>query len=358
MSTHRTTIWAAAALALAAASALAQPAFTLLSTPDNTIRSSAWVVSRNGAFAGGSILVDGDPLSMAAVWGADNDRRTLLPVRTTAISNDGSILGIHPSNNRLLLYTPDGFEFLADGGGVQREGEIAAMTADGAIIAGYYRNLQNDEEPFLWTRATGVVGLGMPPRATRAFTTAMTPDGQSLSGYITGSNSLAFTWTEGEGYTILDDRQGMSLTRAFDLSDDAGVIVGEASDLPAFWGPDDTLSLIPLLPDMREGLALACSGDGSVIGGEMQRVTDRVAFLWTEQDGSRALRDILQDDYALDLTGFYLDRVSDISQDGRVLVGWGHYDGTAAEVAWRAVIPAPGAWSLLPLSLALARRRR
>ncbi len=54
----------------------------------------------------------------------------------------------------------------------------------------------------------------------------------------------------------------------------------------------------------------------------------------------RNLQDVLTNDYGLDLTGWTLEEANGISDDGRVIVGYG--DNPAGQTqAWRVVIPEP-----------------
>jgi hypothetical protein len=80
-------------------------------------------------------------------------------------------------------------------------------------------------------------------------------------------------------------------------------------------------------------VAYGASADGSVIVGG-----SGVAFLWTAADGVRALKDVLEDDYGLDLSGWGLTVATAVSPDGTVIVGYGT-NPQGQEEAWRAVLP-------------------
>ena len=62
------------------------------------------------------------------------------------------------------------------------------------------------------------------------------------------------------------------------------------------------------------------------------------AFVWTEQTGTRSLKQLLEEEYGLDLTGWILLAVSGISFDGRVLVGCG-FNPAGEREFWRAELP-------------------
>jgi hypothetical protein len=92
--------------------------------------------------------------------------------------------------------------------------------------------------------------------------------------------------------------------------------------------------------------AFAASADGSVVvgSGRPEGCFDEdgsscgEAFIWDAVDGMHNLRDVLADDFGLDLTGWRLEDARDISDDGRTIVGRGtNPDGF--EEAWIAVLP-------------------
>ena len=71
-------------------------------------------------------------------------------------------------------------------------------------------------------------------------------------------------------------------------------------------------------------MANAVTADGSVVAGMDDfhvRLGD--AFLWDEARGMRIVRDLLVNDYGLDLTGWTLWSATGVSADGQVVVGMG-----------------------------------
>lgn len=87
--------------------------------------------------------------------------------------------------------------------------------------------------------------------------------------------------------------------------------------------------------------ALGVSDDGLVVVGYgSNSSSDDEAFIWDEVNGMRSLQDVLVNDYGLDLTGWTLERATDISADGRTLVGWGNHSGYGQE-AWIAMLGPP-----------------
>jgi uncharacterized membrane protein len=105
------------------------------------------------------------------------------------------------------------------------------------------------------------------------------------------------------------------------------------------------------------------SGDGSVIVGSGRTgptESDQEAFIWDEVHGMRNLRDVLANDYQLDLTGWVLLGANSISDDGMTIVGAGyHSDWPDRDVeGFVAHIPEPATIALLALAGAISFCRR
>ena len=66
--------------------------------------------------------------------------------------------------------------------------------------------------------------------------------------------------------------------------------------------------------------AQGVSGDGSVVVG-VDSGSPNEAFIWDATNGMRNLRDVLINDFSLDLTGWLLLQASGISPDGLSIVG-------------------------------------
>lgn len=108
-----------------------------------------------------------------------------------------------------------------------------------------------------------------------------------------------------------------------------------------------------LFRGLAEHGPLGVSGDGSIIVG----MGGNVAWIWDEVHGMRDLKQVLEQDFSLDLTGWLLREARAVSADGLTIVGEGvnpegHWE------AWRAVIPEPNTAALLALGLLVLGVRR
>ncbi len=236
----------------------------------------------------------------------------------------------------------------------------SAVTLDGSTIAGGGGSA-NGFEAFRWTQTGGFQGLGdLPGGPFSSGASAMSGDGTVIVGKseIEGVGVEAFRWTAEKGMVGLGFLPGgadLSVARA--ISSDGAVIVGvsdSAAGEKAFrWTSD--LGPTPI----GDFTALALSGDGSVIVGEQFPWVGGPggAIIWDEMNGARNLRDLLQADYGLDLTGWELESASDISADGTVIVGHG-INPFGDDEGWIAVIPEPATLVLLTAGLWLIPRHR
>jgi len=170
------------------------------------------------------------------------------------------------------------------------------------------------------------------------------------------SGREAFRWTQDGGMVGLSDLPGGNFSsRALDVSADGNVVVGvghSASGYEAFrWTQDGGMVGLGDLPGGSfHSNAYAVSADGSVVVGFGDTDSGREPFIWDAANGLRNLKDVLVNDFGLDLTGWTLIDANDISADGLTIVGYGtNPDGNFE--AWRAVVPVPGTLLLLGTGL-------
>ncbi len=89
---------------------------------------------------------------------------------------------------------------------------------------------------------------------------------------------------------------------------------------------------------LGQGIAYAVSADGSVVVGTGEYASSR-AFIWDQSHGMRNLKEVLENDYGLDLTGWTLTRATGISADGLTIVGYGNNGAWIAKIAPLVMVP-------------------
>jgi probable HAF family extracellular repeat protein len=164
-----------------------------------------------------------------------------------------------------------------------------AVSADGTVIVGSAK-LTDSREAFRWSAEDGMVALEELPGGT-PFSAAydISPDGSVIVGFSNSAlGTEACRWTDEEGVVGLGDLDGGDFrSTATAVSADGFVIVGRGT----------TETGAPLAPG--------------------------VAFIWDAESGMRDLRQMLIEDFGLDLDGWSLRMAAGISDDGSVIVGWG-----------------------------------
>jgi probable HAF family extracellular repeat protein len=196
----------------------------------------------------------------------------------------------------LLGWLPWGNHGISDFRGPYSRG--TGISADGRVVVGNstsaaaydvdltFGAVQYSTEAFRWVEGVGMVGLGdLPGGDFGSEANAVSGDGQVVIGRsAVASGSAAFLWTAETGMVEIGGLLpgGFSIVNA--VSFDGSIIVGSSATNDEF---------------------------------------DRAAIIWDEQNGVRNLKDVLQSDYGLNLTGWTLIDAVDISDDGQVIAGNG-----------------------------------
>lgn len=250
-------------------------------------------------------------------------------------------------------------------------GAAEATSADGSIVVGtaYYGVLADRSEAFRWTSGTGFVGLGVLPGADSSSAHGISDDGSVVVG-VSGNDAFRWTATGGMvslgpggatatspdgavvvGWTGNEPMRWTAETGmvglghlafgfnglATDVSADGSVVVGSdhsyfPSHEEAFrWTADGGmvgLGHLPLgdPPGEEYSAAAGISADGSIVVGASYKSNhpqDNRAFIWDAVHGMRDLHRVLEQDYGLDLGRWHFLDATDISNDGRSIVGNG-----------------------------------
>jgi probable HAF family extracellular repeat protein len=248
------------------------------------------------------------------------------------------------------------------------------VSADGEVVVGYASAANTIA--FRWTAGSGLTPLGTLPGADYSFAEGVSSDGATIvgssglqayrwteaSGMVSigpgqahdvsangeiavGWRSIeAFRWTESTGVELLGELPGGHFgSRARAISPDGSVIVGWS------YGPSGTEAIrwsasegMQGLGDLPGGEFLSQAWDASalgqvIVGAGSSDVAPNEAFVWTPQQGMRALAEILSTDYGIDTAGWVLRDAYAVSADGRTVVGWGQNPEGLYE-AWLVVL--------------------
>ena len=267
----------------------ADSGFTLL--PDNHYLSTAHSVSHDGTRIIG--VVQGSTAfqsRLGSFWERENGEYTQNTItrlfHAAEVSDDGRFIAGHDQKTGVFGYrwqSDDMWQILGDLPGGAYYAAPYDISGDGSVIVG---TSQGDyRQAMRWTESGGMVGLGDLPGGTQdsqAF--AVSGDGEVVVGISrTAAGMAGFRWTEADGMQLM----------------------GEASHVDELNYPQ----------------SITYSGD--VVVGHSRSGTNETALLWTLDHGARNLKELLSVDYSLDLTGWDLKSIQDITPDGRVMVGYG-----------------------------------
>ncbi len=161
------------------------------------------------------------------------------------------------------------------------------------------------------------------------------------------SGSLAFPrpfiWTAQTGKAILQEANGNTVGSANAITPDGTVIVGQSAGRAVRWVENQVQNLgtLPGGNPQSTYWALAVTVDGNAVygvGNFNATQGSGEAFLWDATHGMRSPRQVLITEHGLDLSGWGLFAVMDVSDDGRTTVGYGIGPGGYQE-AWLVRLP-------------------
>jgi probable HAF family extracellular repeat protein len=232
------------------------------------------------------------------------------------------------------------------------ESVATTVSEDGLVVAGRSKVTDPNaagksvKQAFIWEDGvmTGLGFLAEDGNDYESEALGISGDGYVVVGKAkntdpndaTKSVKEAFVWEDGvmTGLGFLQDDTSKVESEATAASYDGSTLVGTSrvddpnnpnkSVKQAFIWEDGVMMGLGFLADAAgpfESKATGVSADGSVVVGESKMASGKEAFVWTaESDEMRSLRDILEEDLGVDLTGWTLDKPPVISSNGETMI--------------------------------------
>lgn len=266
-----------------------------LTLPAGYVYSSASALSADGSIVVGTVYPLGD-MNVAARWTS---------------SGPPQLLGTLPGG----IYS--------FGVGVSRDGSVVVGGSD-------FDSMLGPTQAFRWTAATGMQGLGSLPGFVESVAIAVSDDGSVIAGESDNLSGgyRAWRWTAATGFMDLGSLGPSDQNFVQAISGDGEIIVGASHGQPYRWTATEGMQALPTPPGTLSGAASAITHDGSVIGGFIQTATGWRAIYW---DAS-GYHDLTTQVAAALPSGWTLDRITEVSDDGLTFLGYSQRS-TGAE-AW------------------------
>ncbi len=283
------------------------------------------------------------------LWGVG-----ILRGNANGVSADGKVVvgwsrsGVDPSYNEAFRWTEaDGMVGLGDIADGTPDSNALDVSANGSTVVGNATNSLGGKVAVRWDANKGRFPLGyLTIEPSSSWAQAVSANGRVVVGTSLSVSALqAFRWTKREGMIGLGDLPGgVFESRALAVSANGQVIVGFGSTLygqRAFrWTRRTGMVELGVPESGFESNALAVSSNGAVIVGTGNTCgpPTREAFVWDRVNGMCLLKDVLADDFGLDLSSWRLSAATDVSPDGSTIVGNGTNPIGKYE-AWVASVP-------------------
>jgi uncharacterized membrane protein len=283
----------------------------------------------------------------------------ILPLELSALATSpfdnyryGSALDVSADGSAIVgMAGQRQYEWIAvrwtEAGGVERLGELEGggthwamhISGDGSIVAGD-RAWDDSFQAFRWTALEGMTNLCAEPPRDECWSQDLSGDGTTIVGMRDETDSRAFRWTVGEGFTdlIYPSDWYLNVTSvSHDGSVIAGDVVGDDGETEAYLLTRDEILLLGRLTGDRASWVNDVSDDGWTVLGDSSLRGLRRPFLWDPIEGLRELRGVAIG-AGIDLSGWTLTSAIGISGDGRTITGYGT-SPLGAEEAWVLALP-------------------
>jgi uncharacterized membrane protein len=313
-----------------------------------------------GISADGTTVVGRSPAG-AVAWNLSTATQTILgPGSATDVSADGSIVTGTRQNDEVFRWTQSTGETLLGHSSIT----YPKISADGSTIIG--ASSGTGQTAFRWRAATGIQLLPLTPSAGSATAADLSADGSEIVGAtgVPTNASLPVVWHNDLSYTIpgpLPAVPNHELTAINPAGTVAfGVHIGQAGTDAFRWTAQT--GIVDLgFPHSGNPIPIptACSANGDIFIGQ---TFGGQCFVWRLGTEPRTMDDILTNDFGIDLGNLQLIHASDMTPDGRTIVGIGQDAVTGAFQGWVVTlprsIPTPSSALAFAVAALFASRRR
>jgi uncharacterized membrane protein len=331
------------ALAFSAVAPAGMPTFRLLAPVDNGDRAQAMGISNNGLYVVGWSR-DSRRQRLATVWDSPRTPLALSDVpffspTACGVADTGQLVaGYSFSDAHAWIWSPDGITRVSDFPGMGRD-----VDPTGTFVVGQIQVLPDyNTRGFCYYMTGKLVELEPTVGDTHSFAVRIDPSGSYVVGttarWLPEFETRACVWSNLGGRPERVLAPSNSRCEGLDIAAGGRIVVGLAynahGDSEAARWVDGALEII--VPSDGGASAKGVSGDGSVVVGFSTRHDN--AFVWDKKHGARSLRQMLAN-AGYDMSAYEFDDATDISADGRRVVGYGHLssdDGRA--IAWEIVL--------------------
>jgi uncharacterized membrane protein len=216
-------------------------------------------------------------------------------------------------------------------------GSVAAASTDAAVMTGFVGSTTNGNYMGLWRNGSGPTFLAGPPNSNNPRGAAVNGDGSVIVGYAydnTSGSTLGFRWTQAGGAAAIPLLSGDMYADAIDVSADGVKVVG--SSMSGAYLYDASTGVIKRLvyPGDSGAYGRAISGDGTTVAGNGN------SGIWLSVNGGTPqLLGATLAGLGVDLSGFSLTDIYDLSANGKVILGNGFMAGGGADEGWIVVLP-------------------
>jgi probable HAF family extracellular repeat protein len=217
-------------------------------------------------------------------------------------------------------------------------------SADGRVVVGFARNGCSIGHAFRWEEATGMVDLGSSVAAHDSYATGVSGDGKVVVGYQERTDSFlqGARWVDGR-QELIPGAPGYPLRyvgTAYAANRDGSMVMGRICKPGApldqsawLWTPGGGTECLPA-PRLMQATtgppiivsALGASDDGRIVGGGQAQGSTTIseAVIWIDKSPAY-LKDYLQANGVPDAFRTWINsgEITDVSPDGRILVGYG-----------------------------------